>query len=84
MRNLADNTRFLEEFFARFTAGNFLGKNLDSHNAADERIVRADNAAEGASANGVENFVTANFHGGPFQKTEESLAVVRIEKGNGG
>jgi len=82
MRDLADDARFLEEFFAGFAAGDFRGENLDGDDAADERIVRADDFAEGASADGVENFVTANFHGGPFQRMRESLAGVRIEKGS--
>ena len=84
MRDLSDDARFLEKLLAGFASGDFRGENLDGDDASDERIMRANDAAEGASADGVEDFVTANFHGGPFQKPRESLAIVRIEKGNVG
>ena len=83
MRDLSDDARFLKKFLARFAARDFRGENFDGDDAADERIVRANDAAEGARANGIENFVTANFHGGPFQCKRDSLAIVRIEKGDG-
>src|SRR5882762_1070854 len=82
VRDLTDDACFLEKFLAGFAACDFRGEDFDGDNAADEGIVRADDAAEGASAHGIENFVTANFHGGPFRKTRESPAVVRVEKGS--
>ena len=84
VRDLSDDARFLEKFFAGFAFRDFRGEDFKCDDAPDERVMRANDAAEGASADGVEDFVTANFHGGPFQKPTESLAIVRIEKGNVG
>jgi len=82
VRDLSNDARFLKKLLAGFAARDFGGENLNRDDAPDERIVRANNAAKGASADSVENFVTANFHGGPFQNPTESLAMVRIEKGS--
>ncbi|GAC1635988.1 MAG: hypothetical protein NVS9B14_13990 [Candidatus Acidiferrum sp.] len=68
VRDLADDAGFLKELFAGFAAGNFLRKYLDGDDAADVGVVRADDAAEGAGAYGVENFVTADFHDLPSWK----------------
>ena len=84
VRDLSDDARFLEKLFAGFASRDFRGKNLDRDDAPDERIMCPNDAAESASADSVEDFVTANFHGGLSRKPKESLAIVRIEKGNVG
>ena len=62
MIDLADDASFLKEFFARFAFGDFSRENLNGDDTADVGIVRTDDAAKGASADGVENFVATNFH----------------------
>jgi len=84
VRDLSDDARFLEKLLAGVASRDFRGKDFYGDDAPDERVMRPDDAAESASANGVENFVTANFHGGLSRKPKESLAIVRIEKGNVG
>src|SRR5882724_2200146 len=64
VRDLSDDARFLEKLLAGFAARDFRGKNLDRDDAPDERVMRANDAAESASTDGVEDFVTANVHGG--------------------
>ena len=84
VRDLSDDARFLEKLLAGFASRDFRGEDFYGDDAPNERVMRADDAAESASADGVENFVTANFHGGLSRKPKESLGIVRIEKGNAG
>ena len=84
MRDLSDDARFLEKFLAGFASRDLRGENLNRDDASDERVMCANDAAESASADSVKDFVTANFHGGLSRKPKESLAIVRIEKGNVG
>jgi len=85
VRDLSDAARFLAKLLAGFASRDFRGNNLGlaTMRPMNGSCARTD-AAESASADGVEDFVTANFHGGLFQKWTESLAIVRIEKGNVG
>lgn len=62
MIDLADDACFLKEFFARFAFRDFSRENLNGDDTADVGIVRTNDAAKGAGANCVENFVATNFH----------------------
>src|SRR5260221_12148974 len=62
MRDLSDDARFLEKLLAGFASRDFRGEDFYGDDAPDERVMCANDAAEGASADGVEDFVTANFH----------------------
>jgi len=85
VRDLSDDARFLEKLLAGFASRDFRGKNLE---IATMRPMNgswcANDAAESASADGVEDFVTANFHGGLSRNGQRVCAIVRIEKGNVG
>lgn len=78
MRDLADDAGFLKEFFAGFAGSDFLGEDFDGDDAADVRVVRTDDAAEGACADCVEDFVTTDFHVS-LPENRETTARVRIE-----
>ncbi len=62
VRNLTNGTCFLKEAIAGCAAGDFRGKDLDGDNTPDERVVCADDAAEGARADRVENLITTDLH----------------------
>jgi len=63
MRELADDARFLNEALARFATGQFLGEQLDGHQAADHGIVGACHPAMSAGADDFENLVASDLHG---------------------
>src|SRR6267143_1038729 len=62
MGELANDARFLKEALACFALGQFLGEQLDGHQAADHGIVSACHTAMGAGADDFENFVASDLH----------------------
>jgi hypothetical protein len=62
MGDLAEYPRFLKEAIARGATRYFGREELDGDDAANVGVMRAYDAAKGAGADSIENFVTADFH----------------------
>src|SRR5262249_53241637 len=80
--DLPNDSCFLKEAVASGAACDLGGEDLDGDNAADEGVMRAHDAAKGASANSVENFVASDLH--VHLHSREITASMRLEKGAGG
>jgi hypothetical protein len=78
VRELSDGTSFLKEALAAFAVGEVGREKLDGHGAADEWIKSARDAAESASADGIENLVASNLHSNnPLRACRSICARIR-------